>query len=102
MRGERAPRIAGPSPEAQSPAESARHEATPASIEPILAAVKTLLRGRGVVALPHRGIDLVFDCGVIAKCRTCHLSWEVSRRHFSSLAWWACPGGCPTPGTTLD
>ena len=64
------------------------------SIKPILAAVKTLLRGRKDILLPEHGIDLLFDDGVIARCRECRLSWEVKRSHFSAPGWWSCPNGC--------
>jgi hypothetical protein len=64
------------------------------SITPILTAVKTLLRGRKDVSLPEQGIDLLFDEGVIARCRVCRLSWEVKRAQFSSPGWWSCPSGC--------
>ena len=64
------------------------------SITPILTAVKTLLRGRKDVSLPEQGIDLLFDEGVIARCRVCRLSWEVKRAQFASPGWWSCPSGC--------
>jgi hypothetical protein len=63
-------------------------------IAPILAAVKKLLRGRQDVSLPEQGIDLLFDAGVIARCRFCRLSWEVKRSQFASAGWWNCPSGC--------
>jgi hypothetical protein len=63
-------------------------------VAPILAAVKKLLRGRDDVPLPEHGIDLLFDDGVIARCRACRLSWEVKRSQFSALGWWSCPNGC--------
>ncbi len=66
------------------------------TITPILAAVKTLLRGRQDVPLPDQGIDLLFDGGVIARCRDCRLSWEVKRSQFSAPGWWSCPSGCRT------
>jgi len=66
------------------------------TITPILAAVKTLLRGRNDVCLPDQGIDLLFDEGVIARCRFCRLSWEVKRSQFSAPGWWSCPSGCRT------
>ena len=64
------------------------------SVTPILAAVKKLLRGRQDISLPEHGIDLLFDAGVIARCRICRLSWEVKRSQFSALGWWTCPSGC--------
>ena len=63
-------------------------------IAPILAAVKKLLRGRQDISLPEQGIDLLFDAGVIARCRFCRLSWEVKRSQFSCAGWWRCPSGC--------
>jgi len=63
-------------------------------LAPILAAVKTLLRGRKGISLPEQGIDLVFDAGVVARCRACRLCWEVKRSQFSTLGWWSCPSGC--------
>lgn len=72
-------------------------------VAPILAAVKTLLRGRKEIPLPEHGIDLLFDDGVVARCRSCRLSWEVKRSQFSSLGWWSCPSGCRTThGALLD
>jgi len=65
-------------------------------LAPILAAVKRLLRGRTDVQLPEQGIDLLFDAGVVARCRACQLAWEVKRSQFSSLGWWSCPSGCRT------
>lgn len=64
------------------------------SAAPILTAVKTLLRGRKDVSLPDHGIDLLFDGGVLARCRACRVSWEVKRSQFSALGWWSCPSGC--------
>lgn len=69
------------------------------SITPILTAVKTLLRGRTDVLLPDQGIDLLFDDGVIARCRECRLSWEVKRSNFRSPGWWSCPSGCRSRAT---
>ncbi len=63
-------------------------------LAPILAGVKDLLRGQESVQLPQEGIDLLFDEGVVARCRTCDLSWAVRNAHFSSPGWWACPKGC--------
>jgi hypothetical protein len=65
-------------------------------IAPILVAVKRLLRGGQDISLPEQGIDLLFDAGVIARCRVCRLSWEVKRSQFSSPGWWSCPSGCRT------
>jgi hypothetical protein len=65
-----------------------------ADLSAILAGVKTLLRGKETVTLPAAGLDLLFDDGVVARCRVCRLSWRVSRSQFSSPGWWSCPGGC--------
>lgn len=66
-------------------------------LAPILAGVKDLLRGRESIQLPDHGIDLLFDEGVVARCRTCDLSWAVRNSHFASAGWWACPKGCRAP-----
>ena len=66
-------------------------------LKPILAAVKTLLRGCELVELPEHGIDLLFDDGVIARCRACSIAWPVKRSRFSSAEWWICPSGCAPP-----
>jgi hypothetical protein len=63
-------------------------------LAPILAGVKTLLRGIEIVHLPDQGIDLLFDDGVVARCRACELSWTVRNAHFTSAGWWSCPKGC--------
>jgi hypothetical protein len=60
----------------------------------ISSAVRAVLRGQPVEEIPAHGINVMFDGGVLAVCRTCHISWEVSRRHFTNLAWWSCPHGC--------
>jgi hypothetical protein len=65
----------------------------------VLAAVSALLRFERDVELPIHGIDLALDAGVVATCRTCHLSWRVSRRRFSALSWWSCPAGCRRPSS---
>ena len=64
----------------------------------ILAGVKALLRARTSVSLPDQGIDLLFDAGVVARCRSCGVSWEVKRTQYSALGWWTCPSGCSRPG----
>lgn len=69
----------------------------PTAIAPILEAVKSLLRGQHRVAVPGQGIDLLFDCGVVARCRTCELSWHIKPTQFSSIGWWSCPSGCRLP-----
>ena len=90
-----------PAPD-QPPATKHRpHVAMPAGGErlaAILAGVKALLRSRDVVPLPDQGIDLLLDAGVVARCRSCQLSWEVKRTQYSALGWWACPSGCRRPG----
>jgi hypothetical protein len=65
----------------------------------ILAGVKAVLRARGIVSLPDQGIDLLFDGGVVARCRTCRVAWEVKRTQYSAPGWWACPSGCRRPGS---
>ena len=90
-------------PGSDRPAAAKRrpHVAMPPSGErlaAILAGVKALLRARHVVQLPDEGIDLLFDGGVVARCRTCQVSWEVKRTQYSALGWWACPSGCRRPG----
>lgn len=64
------------------------------SLQPIHTAVRTLLKGQHEVPVPLHGLDLLFDEGVIARCRRCRVSWEVKRVWFSSLSHWACPSGC--------
>jgi hypothetical protein len=66
-------------------------------LAPILAGVKDLLRGQASVELPREGIDLLFEEGVVARCRVCELAWAVRNSQFSSPAWWACPRGCQPP-----
>jgi hypothetical protein len=70
-----------------------------AALRVVLAAVSTLLRFERDVELPIHGIDLALDAGVVATCRTCHVSWRVSRRRFSALSWWSCPAGCRRPSS---
>ena len=60
----------------------------------VVEAVRSVLRGGKMSELPAHGINVVFDGGVVAICRSCHISWEVSRRHLTNLAWWSCPRGC--------
>ena len=72
----------------------------PTAIAPILEAVKSLLRGQHRVAVPGQGIDLLFDSGVVARCRTCELSWHIKPTQFSSLGWWSCPSGCQLSDAT--
>jgi hypothetical protein len=66
-------------------------------LDAILAAVKMLRRGGGIVAVPAAGIDLLLETGVVARCRGCGVSWRVSRTQYSSLGWWSCPSGCRPP-----
>jgi len=63
----------------------------------LLAAVRTVLRGKTKSELPAHGVDVVFDDGIVAVCRTCRISWGVSRPHLANLAWWSCPRGCEPP-----
>jgi hypothetical protein len=73
-----------------------------AALTVVLAAVKTLLRSERDVELPAQGIDLAYAAGVVATCRTCHLSWRVSRRNFSAPSWWSCPTGCRRPSVATS
>ena len=66
-------------------------------LESILSALKTVLRGRETVAVPDCGIDVMFDSGVIARCRACRVAWTVRRSQFRLPGWWACPSGCRPP-----
>jgi len=78
-----------------------KSDATPAAaIAPILEAVKSVLHGQHRVALPRQGIDLLFESGVVARCRTCDLSWTVKPTQFSSIGWWSCPSACRPPDAT--
>lgn len=82
--------------------ESARptgaHRSHTTSHDALLAAVRTVLRGKTKSELPAHGIDVVFDDGIVAVCRSCRISWGVSRPHLANLAWWSCPRGCePRP-----
>ena len=63
-------------------------------LERILVAVRTALTMRKAVSLADDGIDLCFLDGVEARCRACGVAWRVSRTHYRSLSWWACPSGC--------
>ena len=67
--------------------------ALPTKLDTIREAVGRLLRGQERVSLPAHGLDLVFDAGVVARCRACDLSWSVSRKQFGILGWWTCPRG---------
>jgi hypothetical protein len=69
-------------------------DAATRSLNALLAAVTTAVRGRNRIAVPDHGIFVAFEDGIVATCATCGVSWEVSRRHFKHLAWWRCPGGC--------
>ncbi len=64
----------------------------------ILAAVKSVLRTRHAAPVPEAGIDLMFDAGVVARCRACNVSWHVARTQYKSPHWWACPSGCHRRG----
>jgi hypothetical protein len=83
---------------------SGRNSSSPPGtpIEAILEAVDSLLRGQQRIALPRQGIDLMFDSEVVARCRTCNVSWTVKPSQFSSIGWWSCPGGCPRPDASHD
>lgn len=69
-------------------------------IAAILEAVNSLLGGQRCISLPHQGIDLLFDSGVVARCRVCELTWTVKPTQFSSIGWWSCPSGCRPPDAT--
>ncbi len=80
--------------------ESARRTRLHRSTTPhdaLLAAVRTVLRGKARSELPAHGVDVIFDDGIVAVCRSCRISWSVSRPHLANLAWWSCPGGCEPP-----
>jgi hypothetical protein len=63
----------------------------------LLEAVRTVLRGKARSELPAHGVDVIFDDGIVAVCRSCRISWSVSRPHLGNLAWWSCPRGCEPP-----
>lgn len=65
----------------------------------VVVALRELLRSRQMVTVPSRGIDLVFDAGILAACRECGVTWRVSRAHYRQSAWWSCPRGCVAAGT---
>ena len=71
-------------------------------IVPILAAVRTVLRGRTSVTLPEHGLDVLFDGGIVARCRSCRVCWEVKRSQFKLPGWWACPSGCRQGAVSLS
>ena len=100
MRTERANRRNRIAPAERS--SKRKSDATPAAaaIAPILEAVKSVLHGQHRVALPGQGIDLLFESGVVARCRTCDVSWTVKPTQFSSIGWWSCPSGCRPPDAT--
>ena len=60
----------------------------------IVEGLRELLRSRQRVTVPTRGIDLVFDAGILAMCWACGVMWRVSRAHYRQPAWWSCPRGC--------
>ena len=97
MRTERGTRQAVCATAAPGPAVEAPGSTPTPELQIILAGVKTLLRSRGSVTLVAAGLDLVFDAGVVARCRACGLSWRVSRNQFGSAGWWSCPSGCRFP-----
>jgi hypothetical protein len=71
-----------------------------AALDAVLAGVKLVVRGGNKVELPAQGIDVSFNGAVVATCRHCKVSWEVSTRNFKMLAWWSCPQGCAAKGTS--
>jgi hypothetical protein len=66
----------------------------PGSVTHIIAAARGVLKARQGVSLPEEGIDLLFDGGVVARCRVCEVSWHVSRTQYAARGWWSCPSGC--------
>jgi hypothetical protein len=71
------------------------------ALEQALSAVRTLLRTSRTVEVAALGIDMLFEAGVVARCRVCRVSWPVSRAHFRHLAWWSCPSGCRRATTAV-
>ena len=69
-------------------------------LEDVILAIRELLRSRDRVTVPSRGIDLVFDAGILAVCRECGVTWRVSRAHYRHRAWWSCPRGCSQAGSS--
>jgi hypothetical protein len=66
----------------------------------VILAIRELLRSRDRVTVPSRGIDLVFDAGILAVCRECGVTWRVSRAHYRHRTWWSCPRGCSRAGSS--
>lgn len=96
------PEHAPPTPDApRTPAARKRAQRpapADASLRAILTAVRALLRSKHSVSLPAQGIDLMFDLGVVVRCRSCRVNWTVGRRQFPVAAWWSCPRGCRPAG----
>jgi hypothetical protein len=84
----------GRRPARPRPAPTRKLAGVNGALDEVLSAVDAAVRGRQRVEVPAQGIDVAFDAGVVAICRTCDISWEVTRRQFSNLAWWSCPRGC--------
>ncbi len=66
----------------------------------VVLAIREVLRSRDRVTVPSRGIDMVFDAGILAVCRECGLTWRVSRAHYRHPAWWSCPRACSQAGSS--
>jgi hypothetical protein len=79
-----------------APGQKSSRHASPVDdqLRDIVEGLRELLRSRHRVTVPTRGIDLVFDAGILAMCRACGVMWRVSRAHYRQAAWWSCPRGC--------
>jgi hypothetical protein len=80
-----------PSSHQVSESDDARRDMT---LRQLVSAANKTLRTRADTELVDEGIDLMFDAGIIARCRRCRLSWRVSRSRFKQIEWWSCPGNC--------
>lgn len=52
------------------------------------------LRNEPAIERTNQGVDLVFECGILAICRRCRLSWRIDGNRHSSSEWWLCPARC--------
>jgi hypothetical protein len=52
------------------------------------------LRHRRATEAVDQGVDLVFECGIVATCRRCRLTWRVDGIRDSRTDWWLCPARC--------
>jgi len=83
-----------------SPVTPARHAGSvDDQLGDVVVALRDLLRSRDRVTVPSRGIDLVYDAGILAVCRECGVTWRVSRAHYRHRASWSCPRGCSPAGS---